>query len=612
MPIFVRRSLRLPPSWRWSAALCVAFSVLIGSTLVAARASVPDPATCLRFTDGISDNGLIDLHTGATIGVLARQRPARVEAAQLRLFGTLYQTAESPDGTHIAYSVYDARLTRLRLFVKATDRAGFQIGVEVQAPLGDTRFFPYYKSSDFSWSPDSQWLAYWWQTEDGQAYVGVADVSGHTRFTQHIAVSGNDPTIFYHGWSADSGFMAVSSLNALDGQFTLSIWSAPALQPARMLHYSRTTSEGLSRLTAPDQLAIWSAHGHQIAYLTTGEALQLAIAVPSDDPVSAALPAIGNTNGLANYELPYMSWAPDERSIAVVRPTDTSHRLDLIDTTSLAVQFISDRVVAMQLLPNTRYVRWSADGDSLFYAQATADASLSDLSVYNVPDQHDATLIGGVFNNARTTPDDSYLLFKQQRADALDAVLLNPDTGTTLHVPGLPMDNATNPLFVLGQSSDNGWLALADLRLVADSASQIPRPQISVWAANVLTGAAYPLPNAQGNHYGNGESRFVSPDGHWLAAILTDGNSTPTGLMLTVLADGSMHTIRLNFPPRSLFLDLVWASDSIHLAVRTNRSEPTALGLADTATVIDVQTGQSRQFGPLMQYPSMAFATCQK
>lgn len=601
----------LPLLWRWSAALCGVFVMVIGGALLIVRASAPDLGDCLRFTDGIFDNGLIDLHTGATFGAFARQQPARLETAQMRLFGTLYQTQESPDGSRIAYGVYDAGLSRLRLYVKATDAPGFQTGVEVQAPLGDKLFFPYYKANDFGWSPDSQRLAYWWETGDGQAYIGVADTAGHTHSIQRIAVTSSDPIVFYHGWSADGQFLAVSSLSALDGQFTLSIWSAPALQPVRMLRYSRTPSASLSRLTAPNQLAMWSTHGHQIAYLTGGDALQLAIAAPNADPVSAALPYAVSHNGMVDYELPYMSWSPDDKSIAIVRPTDVSHRLDLVDTAALAVQAISNRVVAMDLLPSARYVRWSSDGSALFYAQSTADASLSDLSAFNVTSRHAMTLISAIFNNAQITPDDTYLLFKQQRANALDAVLLNPGTGATLRVTGLATDNATTPLFVLGQSDDGSWLALADSSLVSDIVSQIPRSQISVWAANVSTGAAYPLPNAQGNQYGNGDPRFVSPDGHWLAAILTDGNSAPTGVMLTALADGSTRTITMNFPPRSLFVDLAWAPDSVHLAVRTNRNEPSALGLADTVTLIDVQTGQSRPFGPLLHYPNMSIAACQ-
>jgi hypothetical protein len=192
----------------------------------------------------------------------------------------------------------------------------------------------------------------------------------------------------------------------------------------------------------------------------------------------------------------------------------------------------------------------------------------------------------------------------------VDAVLLNTSTGTILHAGSLPLNSAIDTLFVLGQSVDDGWLALADLRVVMDSASRMSKPQFSVWVAHASSGAAYPLPSAEGDHYGNGESTFVSPDGRWLAAVLTDGNSTPSGILMTALADSSTRTVRLNALPRSLFLDLTWASDSTHLAVRVNRSDPSSLLLVDTVAVIDVATGQSRQFGGLAHYTSMSFSPC--
>ena len=353
----------IPLIWRWIGALFAGMAMLTASMVILGQALPADPNQCLIFSDLLQNSAGVDLYTGATIGFNRHYPQETVQS--------VYQSQLPPNGLHMAYSRYDKLSARVQLYMKATDRIGIQNSILVQAMVGAVDFAPYTPPRDFAWSPDGQWLSYWWQMPNGEAFFGISDPQGHVVSTKSfwpMSPPAAQSSVFFHGWSADSHYLAVSILTANNRQYTLSLWAAPTLTRVREANYARLKDEAITSLSDSDRLALWSTHGHQIAYLaatTDLQQLQLDTISPDRDPVITPLPVVPKVP-LSNGELPTFNWSPDDQYLALIRLSPVRHWLEVIDPVAQKVQVVTDQAMTMETIDFQMYTHWAAGSQTLF------------------------------------------------------------------------------------------------------------------------------------------------------------------------------------------------------------------------------------------------------
>jgi hypothetical protein len=591
--------------------------LLTSGVVIIGHAQPADPNRCLIFSDSLQNSAAIDLYTGATIGFV-RHYPQE-------LVQSVYQSEMSPDGVHLAYSRYDESLTRVQLFIKATDRIGVQNSVPVQSMVGAVDFAPYNPPRDFVWSPDGQWLAYWWQIPSGEAFLGIADPLGHVLSTKTfwpISLSTAQSSVFFHGWSADSRYLALSVRDAASGQYTLSLWSAPTLIQVRDAPYTRLKDEVITPLSNPDQLARWSTHGHQIAYLSATadfRQLQFGIISPEHDSVLTPLPAVPKVL-LSNGELPTFNWSPDDRHLVLIRISPVRHWLEVIDPVGQSVQVVSDQAMAMEsvFLPAI-YFYWSADSHMLFYAQMAVSSAYpgnEDIHVYYEADKHSTTLIADVYDDMTATSRNKYLLFKQSiwhnNIESITAVILKPATGDMSRIPNLNAQLATTPFYILSESNGD-WLAIGDEFINAGSGFRAVG-WFDVRVLNAKTGAIYNLQDTKltielRNSFNDEQWRFLAPDGTIFASVPASSDKvifTPTN------NDPQSTIIIYQQQQQPMFQALIWSPNDQQITVISRSQFKSNVDQIFSLAVVNVKNGQGYRIEPLphQYYDHLTYAAC--
>ena len=594
---------RTIPFWgRWIGMLFVCTVILIGSMLVIGRALPVDPNQCLIFSDVIQNSAEIDQHTGATIG-FNRHYP-------LEIVRSVEENQVSPDNLHIAYSRYDTLSARVQLFVKAIDHIGVQSSTLVQPMVGAVNFTPYSPPRYFDWSPDGHWLAYWWQMPNGGVFLGVSDTKGHIVSTKPLFLipsSGMQGSVFFHGWSADSQYLAMSFLVPTTGQYTISLWAAPNLAYIRSTSYRRLKDEAITPLSNPDQLALWSSNGHQIAYLgATADLQQLQLGVISPDraPMLTGLPITPKVP-LNNGELPIFNWSPDERHLALIRLSPFRHWLEVIDPVAQTVQTLTDQAMPLESVNAVLYTHWASDGQSLFYARfatSTTNQGNVDIVAFRLTDKQSLSLIPDVYDNAIETLDGHDVIYKQSiwenNVESIDAVVFNLETGSTLSVPGFSAEYATSPFYLLGET-DSHWLAIGDALQVG----------YYVLVCNLTSGVSYRLPDIalETDRINDGLFQLLAPDGRAFASLPYGGDK----VAITNTKDDALHT---TFVDRQMadVSDLFWSSDSKHVTMLLlGLLGSTSKTLTNSLIVIDTNSGSVHRIEPLSdRYSNLNYVAC--
>jgi hypothetical protein len=108
-------------------------------------------------------------------------------------------------------------------------------------------FFPPSPGVNFSWSPDSQFVAYLWKNQDGQTYLSVVRIDGmeqqtvpFTRLDSHQVLLSDT---FIQEWSGDQHYLSIVE-KAVTG-FRVSVWNVSDLQRVASAFDDRILSQGL-------------------------------------------------------------------------------------------------------------------------------------------------------------------------------------------------------------------------------------------------------------------------------------------------------------------------------------------------------------------------------
>ncbi len=233
---------RLPFILRFTALLVIVLVVLIGGAMLVARATLTG-VDCLRVSDGFQTR-LLNVRTGAEFEVQTRS------PNQTSYKSTVADASEaSPDKTRIARLV------------------GNQLHIDFHQPLlADIGIEP--PISHVSWSPNGQWIAYYWQAHDGHIYMAVADQTGR-QVQQQVLVSQPDEIVQFDQWSADSTYIAVSDQTSDFTHNIYTFYSIPDLKAIRLGDIAKNllNSDCGSGSISISYCAHWSPQGHRVAFI---------------------------------------------------------------------------------------------------------------------------------------------------------------------------------------------------------------------------------------------------------------------------------------------------------------------------------------------------------
>ncbi len=203
------------------------------------------------------------------------------------------------------------------------------------------------------WSPNSQWIAFSWQADNGQSVITVSAWDGSSR--TDLAVGSNS---VLHGFSPDGLYLAFS-----DDSGSIPVVSFWSVQTHKLT---------ARRFPVSLQDMAWQASGHQLAALNYASvpvpAWTLGWISPDGDPVVVHLttqPSNFKTGELRNL---LVDWSADAGSALV------SYQQGIVDgyeDRRYAILRPDGTITALPpVVPHTEPV-WSADGHSLFFVQGT-------------------------------------------------------------------------------------------------------------------------------------------------------------------------------------------------------------------------------------------------
>jgi Tol biopolymer transport system component len=417
--------------------LVLALILVIAGIVYGVRATHTDYA-CLQVDTFVSRT-LIDLRAGFRADKTVSEQ--RLAAAGNSVVPSI---SWSPDRQHVAYAesyVDPAGSAHRRLFVRPTRWAG--VGDPILIELDSST--PYGWSPYPTWSPDSQYFAYLWGTDNGQNAVAVASPGG-----QKSVTTGKDPTYLY-GWSADSAYFAFG-ISTGNSQQALMFWS----RDARLFIDPPATMPGVETDWQKMGSLVWSPRGHQLAYLTseTGGKYRLVILTPGGSvPVTFDLPD--------SLWAPVLFWSPDGRyaTVASLREGKTGlWRLGVFGVDGASHAGISEITSGHYPPSSLPEAQWATDGQSLVYMDTPdGDDFHARLVVFHVDSGQNQILLTGARANLFYMPDGRYMQTAWASGNRVVTGFVDVTTGVSY--PLLDYDGDSGP--DLWPSPDGRTVAVA-------------------------------------------------------------------------------------------------------------------------------------------------------
>jgi len=240
------------------------------------------------------------------------------------------------------------------------------------------------------WSPNSQWLAYYWADETG-GHIAVANAVTKRTKTRDSLDLGQPQ---FNGWAADSSQFATISRIADDSQlsheYALTVWSVPDLEVVNP-NLQQPMIEDTCRFGIAGELAClayWSPTGHQIAYAIRSNNPQLVIGDGKRFRV-VSMPAIPAD----------ILWSPDSKHIAI----RTAQRLYVLSNQTTLSAIVSGVIASAHTGegPYDPVMNWSPDGNQLFFLQSRSNGR--DMMWSFDPKLNRRRIIGEVWNIGQQT-----------------------------------------------------------------------------------------------------------------------------------------------------------------------------------------------------------------
>jgi len=573
-------------------ALLITLAALIGR-------GANDASACLRLTDPFLNVGMIDLHSGATIGLSVPPitRPREYQW----VFGDTAQS--SPDGRFAAYvgNILNPDTYTLNLRPAMTTNR-YQSG----RPLGtmsNGEMMGWY-----TWSPDSQWLAYIPRDSTSQQVTIVVSAAHADAQVSYAVKVAADEAISFYGWSADSKYLALSTAESDVLTYHLYVWSLPTLQLVASRTYARGLPGKYSSTLLFVDIAQWSPRGHALAYFTQNDAVPGIVLIPLDSPdIIYALPA----NDFTSYTTipPTFVWSPDSSHVAITGMGKQGYHLDLVSTDGVLPITLSDAVAKHLELwnygPNDNFpiIYWSADSQSLYYMDNSADPAdiygiSGDLLAYRLKTKHTDVLAPNVFNNLQQTPDHDYAFVAWVQNDQMYTGVVRTADGKLLDAQSRRKSSINERLPDMYVS----W-AVKDKWLLLNPWDGLPIDP-ETWLLNMETGERRPVKT-----WGT-----ASPDGTWVATVTTiPGSSGGVALDKLHVENVGMvgaRDIPLNHDESYAEhpeLAFIWSSDGKYIAVMYS----TPLYASKSIQIVTLATGAIAEYRTSNFYPDKySFGAC--
>jgi hypothetical protein len=263
---------------------------------------LPDSYRCIQLTTGNVSNsdymGFLDM-------VSARYQVDRQPDIPL-------YNVTSPDSKWSILLVKQGSIPNLYTYYlqSTADRSRRVLRESVVGKISPN-FFPPSPGVNFSWSPDSQFVVYLWESQDGQTYLSLARIDGmeqqtvpFTRLDSH-QVQLSDT--FIQEWSGDQHYLSIME-KAVTG-FRVSVWNVSNLQRVSSAFDDRILSQGL-----------WLRRENHYAGITLSRSQEL-------EPVQLVLYAPAQAAEIAVIDLPnqvvrLLNVSPDGLHLALTSVID--------------------------------------------------------------------------------------------------------------------------------------------------------------------------------------------------------------------------------------------------------------------------------------------------
>jgi hypothetical protein len=350
--------------------LWIALSTSLAS-LIALRRAEPPVYTCLRYGENI----VADALTGRD----ARDnRPRELPPYQPR------QTL-SPDG-------------RYRVNLSLRDGAGALFGL-IAYPRGGQPFTLEDDMSgriDFSWSPRDNRLAYFWQSQAGQAWIAIADFAtesdGVPRVTRKHAVR-LDAFVTRLRWSPDGAFLLIEYPGGLD------LWAVATQQLSALPVVAGGQPVDSS----------WGGSGTRLAYLTTGQQTSwLTLLDPTSPDLRAKTFDLGGLVSKVEYH-----WSPDGERLALQYFVNWPYfKISVYGLDGVFEKNVAEIAMRGDSLSQPLAI-WARDGRTLVYltrqsgGTATSDTTW-DIMAYDVRTHTYASIVSNISTRPFYAPRSNY------------------------------------------------------------------------------------------------------------------------------------------------------------------------------------------------------------
>lgn len=243
------------------------------------------------------------------------------------LSGFILPGAISPDGRRVA---------QIALTEEKPDRFVYQPSLPIQLSIKilqhpfvraqiENMNHPYISSDiEVQWSPDSQWLAYRWQTPSLENYIALADANGKTLKQEKLG--GKPPESFqFDAWSPDSKYLTVLRHNFSNPEtkyitYDLSFWTTPDLRNVTPQYEGYILADSCETSTLVDEVYCvnWSGNGHYAAFVTHSKS-DISLVFASLDSSSIQSFSIPRLQENAESRRIFVAWSSNNKQVAVTR-----------------------------------------------------------------------------------------------------------------------------------------------------------------------------------------------------------------------------------------------------------------------------------------------------
>ena len=475
----------------------------------------PDSSSLIYFSPSQEPDGEGKIWQVPALGGTAQPLVSSLGSADL-----------SHDGKHLAY--FHSNQGKIELAVADPDGSNSRKVTDLP---------PEYTYSDLRWSPDDQKLGF----QRGRTFdYDVFYVPAEGGSTQAITQDGNPLAGF--AWLPDGSGVVYSSSrgNTVLYLRTMNLWSVQS--GGRSL---RQLTFGETSYISPDL----DLHGNIVA---TRRQIQFDIWRYPVDNSSKENVRLGAqiTHQTGTVQTP--SAAPGDHELVYLSDSGGHGNLWVLN-----LETRQNRQVTFEHDPQVTIgvPVWSPDGKHIAYVKRGRSAWNVDLWLMN-PDGSDAHKVSDGGGWACWSPDSRWLYFSPPSQNGFRIEKASPAGGPNLLVreegQKPAVDAGGRLFFVLSLPALNG---LSDMEILE---------------ANPENGPAQKLARISGSRLSSGllMQPVLSPDGKWLAVLLTDGPSTDIWVQPT--AGGSMRRIT-DFGRQATFITrrVSWSSDghSIYAAV---------------------------------------------